>query len=1709
MTESTKEQSNPFSTGGGGTNFETRVQAAFTVLMLTGCIAPCLPPYPITKLKLQGHYAGFATDDFIVFTKHIQTAKEAKLLAQIKHDIHITTNDETFAEVIKSAWNDFTGKEFNKGSDALVLITGPLSATDTNNVRPILEWARSCENEKEFVDKINTHNFSSDAKRTKLEVFKKQLKMANSEIEVSDKQLWEFLKAFHLIGYDLDAEAGSTLSLLYSLIAQYSKDELEAHLWARIVDFVQTANQNAGTLVLETLPEDIRGAFGNADSTDWPKDIRKLRDHGDYILGGIRTTVGGVHVKQPDAIAKLIDLTEASNFVFVTGQRGVGKSSLIRDFFESASNHAPVFYLRTEDLDESHLDKVFSTMGLKGSLSNIEAGFALMPKKYLVIESLEKILELDNTKAFADLLLLLNKQQGWTVIATGRDYAYQQISFNYLQPLGVNVGTLTLEGFEYGQVQQLCEQLEPLQKLSNNPILKSLLKSPFYADLAYRVLETGTEFAPGDGEKEFRAAVWRDVIAKEQERTGGLPLKRKKTFIDIAVQRAKRMVYGIPGGKFDSSAVLKLEEDNLIRRDSLKGLVSLSHDVFEDWALEQYIEDAHRQYTSNLQGFLDAIGNEPAINRAFRLWLHQKLRYGENVADLVRSVLTDQKIQRYWQDETIAAVLLGDNPDEFLELLKDLIFLSDGELLKRFCFILRITCQAPDQTSTPRLLENDQETLVDTLLLKPYGNGWNAIICFLYKNKDLLTEDFVPHVTAVLNDWASLLHIDKALPPPAREAGLLALHFLDRVKESHGNDKDRKKLLSVIIRSVPAIHAEFVELLEADVFISKTSKQRLRPRYADDLCEMAFSLVETAFLCKHDPDLLIKLANLEWFFDASNEDDQPWYSRSRIEVAECFGFHEFKYEFFPPSGSKGPFQYLLYYHSKKGLDFILNLLNRAADRYAHSDLDSPRDSADLKVGYSEPLIPQIEIHLNDGSSVKQYCSGRLWPAYRGDTVAPYLLQSALMALENWLIAYVEHSKSEDIEPLFDYILRNSNSVMPTAVLASVATGFSEKAAKSALPLLRTPELYFMDLSRALHEQGGHEINWFGGLNRDVFSDVYVEERRTAALRPWRREHLETLIMRLQLSELREDALACIDLMRSSTPESEAVRFLYHRIDSRGWKVVEDKENNRILFESKNIEPDLEKIQQKSQEELQLAGRFSSLFLWAKHNIGHEATEREYYSSWKDALIEAKNLFEKLKSNPANELARMHYGGIVTAAAVLVRDHSSELMAEDILWCTELIISTVAANADTDNQLAIADITDHDGAAAASSVLPILLDFVSKEDEKLIVRTLIATALTHANKNVRQGAANGVREDLWQRDHEFAQNCINGAIEYARFEKKSQAKRRRDLYLDNNAKEAERIELKVKRAKFRDRLARGGFSNKLSAISFQTHNSWHILVPCLMIPDGSKNPEHIELLSQMLALFFEAEKNKHEHHSGQDNNLEINYEIPLDFTKRFAKHLFSLDKTGFGVYIKQLQGGCDSAPDFINYLVLCIAVEAERTGERETFWRIWKELSQKVQGIAIEIAQQDSDHRRWDERTKLIRGMLHADTDWQKIDLENQDIAYGKDLVLEFVENAGKNPDVFEATTKLMYYFPSIFFDAGIHILSKYQKEEGGTRLLSEMNTAFYLERSIQRFLQLSQTGPLSQKMHESCFILLDAIVETSSSRAYYLREHLIRSRKIL
>jgi hypothetical protein len=1710
MAEYVKEQSNSFSTAGGGVNFETRVQAAFTVLLLTGGAAPCFPDHRINKLVLQGRYAGFNTDDAIVFLHHLQSAAEAKLLAQMKHDVAFTEGDKVLAGVIQSFWHDLSNGVIDVATDAFALITGPLSATDINDVRAILEWARTCTDEQEFFAKINTPRFGSEAKRRKLEVFRTHLRVANNDVDVSDKQVWEFLKLFHLIGYDLDAASGSLLSFLLSLIEQRSSQAPQA-VWSTIVDLVQTFNQNAGTITLDTLPANVRTLFDPVASTAWSQDIKKFTERSALVLDAIEATIGGVHVDQSEGLLTLLELTESSNFVFVTGARGVGKSSLIKAFSDHVGKHAPVFCLRTEELGKAHLDHVFSAMGLSAPLTTLEKGFAMMPKKYLLLESFEKLLELGDAKAFTDLLTFLKKQSGWTIVATGREYAYQQIMFNYLQPHKLQFTTLEVDTFSDAQVQTLCQQLPQLEAFAKNPALLPLLETPFFAKLALRVLERGATFTPHASEQEFKTAVWNNVIANVTDRSvPGMAAKRRRTFINIALQRAKRMIYGVSEGEFEGDAIDRLEHDHLIWRDFERGLVSPAHDVLEDWALEAYIEESYQRQPGNARAFLDAIGHEPAMNRAFRLWLQQKLRVGAPVKEFVRSVLTTQAVERYWQDETIAAILLSDNPGGFLELLTEDLFANDAELLRRFCFVLRIACQTPSHTPGDRQIEITQ-TIKEIALPTPYGQGWQAMSNFALENKARLSPSLARHITGVLDTWAQSLTIFDKPSELWRQMGLLALHLLQFHKGSYRDNGDGEKLLSIILKTAPAIHEEFAALLERDVLVSRPRREGGRPRYADTLCEMALSGVEVFYLAHFEPVLVIRLARFEWMDARQEEDDEePWYRY--IEMEECFGLDDYRYKFYPPSGLRGPFHTLLRSHPIKGLEFLLAFINSCATKYAHSNLDAESRPESLRIGNPQPLIGQVELALGDGTTVKQFSSQRLWLAYRGHHNVPSLLESALMALENHLVELAEASEFDLLERLFGHIMRESNSVMTTAVLVSLATGFPDQLGKTALPMLRVPAFYDYDLTRRTHEDVGRMINEFASpYNSEPLKAWYAEERQRARGRPWRSEDLTLLMVKLQMQsqELGTEAREIINHLRTVAPSDPYWQLRLHRMDIRNWEPVAEHED-KIMFSAKEPEPKLQEKQRQNQSYLEKTTRFLALNNWAKATYEREANPKPQYATWQEALSQAKALFEEHRAMPVSDFKRMTYGAFVTAAAVFIRDYSHDLSEEDFEWCRRVLVEALSVYVTPEEASETFDVVMFPSLKAAASVLPIVLDFAQSGEEKRDLQQLLIAALTCQDAHVRHGAAEGVRLYLGLSNPEFAQRCFLGAVHYARFEAQQRPLRVKSRSAKNIKRQEQLQQLKAAHEAFQGAMARGEVAESWEALTLEGYDFTFMLTPCLMIPYGSREENHVTLLSSLLDIIVAAEQDEENRFDHNVRRTELPDTFAREFMEYFADYLYPLHEANFAPYLEQLKRCCELAPSFMNSLILQIAVKTEVANNKGVYWKLWKELSPTLQAIARGLATPTGHNRIHDKKRELLRTMLHAGGYWTKVDFENQDktIALGKPLILEFVDKAGQNADAFEALASLMFYFPELFLESGIPILARHQEQATGTWLLSGTNTVFYLERTIARYLRSEQSVGLTGEMHRACLVLLNAVVETASATAYYLREYLMRSRRI-
>lgn len=1695
MSENLKDQSNPFSTGGGGVNFETRIQASFALALVAGISVPGLPlSARARELKFQAKYDGVHTDDFVLFAND-KIGNDYKLCAQIKHTITISAQDSMFSEVIKGAWEDFNTTDADGRTDAFALITGPLPRKDVNSTLPILEWARYSATAEEFIKKSTTEGFTSKDKIEKLEAFKIQLKLANNNQELTEEKLWKFLRVFYLLSFDLDSKNSIVGNMMGGLISAHS-NEAPCLVVAKLITCVQEFNQNAGTLTLSNIPPDLSILFKPVISYALEEDIRKLRERGDYIFDGISTSIGGIHIPRDEDIAKIEGAFDGAQFIFVTGERGAGKSGVVKDFISARRKNMATFYLRAEDLDKSHLNDVFSVIGMRSTLGQIAEHLSLVENKVLVIESAEKILELNNQTAFTDLLKFIKAQGDWIVIATGRDYAYQKLSFSYLQLCQISFATVNIEGFSDIQLNILCSEATVLRPLVENNSMTSIIKIPFFLELAMRALSNGATFSERDTESEFRNTVWSSVIAHDSYRKGGLHVRRRATFIDIAKKRAKLMLFGVHEKDFDAEAVSALEADHLITKD--KGAyISPSHDVLEDWALEEFVNEEYRACSGDPRTFLVAIGSEPAINRGFRLWLQRKLKSDAELRDFVGLILADLSIESYWKDETITAILQSDNVDDFFLTLKPLLLKNNNELLLRFMFILRITCQRSRGLGLK--IADDVDALFQTLSLQPYGHGWAALIKFVYEIREQLVASSLPNVVDTLSIWGDGQSIQKVLSDGARIAGLLSLFLLEPIKDTYRKEKIRLKILGVILKVFPVIQNEFKDKIEQDVFVKKHNSDRLA--YVDELCQLVLQSDSAVALCKESPDFVIRLAYHEWVKEHEVDMLGQLYS---MDIEASYGL-DTEHEYSSASGIKGPFKYLFIFHPRKTLDFMINFFNRAVAIFSESKHAAVVDIPSPYKMPNQTALNKIEIKLNNGTSIEQFSSSQLWNGYRGFSTLPGVLQCTLMAFENWLMNYVEKSgPNNEIDWIFNYILTSSNSVMPTAVLASVATAFPNKIGEATLPLLKCSELYKLDILRQSQEK--FEGGWFGGgFNSDPLSNLYIQERKIASNRPCRKQSLEHLLLTFQFNqELRDRALTIIDALQAQAvaTQDEDLRFMLHRTDSRGFSVVKDKKTSDIYLKTKaELPQDLIKVKADFDQQRKLDLRIQKLFVWTRKAWDERMFDTSRYATHIDALDEARNLVLMLQDDAAvTEFRQMAVGATRTAAALCLRDELETLSEDNFEWVVHIVLDAVIQYADAIDSSAASDATDSFGSVACAYVLLRLFEFDWSEEDFTALKLHLACALTHANHHVRIAVARGIAAYLWQENPDFAAFCMRSVIAYSRFEEEVLQPKRYRQYQDKFKSRTEEISEDIRY--FRTEFSEGKNYGESELESINELELEKVYLSVLMIPVDSKDSEHTQLLKKMVEYVYD-----HQYRNNNDRTtFRLSNIVESTIRKCLVEHVVGARHSNFEDMRDLLLLGCSKAPSFTYLVKLSCDIAMEKLQDFDSIWALWRVLEPGL----VAIAKNDLTTRfsgRENDLNRLLRGMLYMDFRDNGHPSNMICLERGADHLLNFMRNNAENSHVYEALCSLIYHFPQMFFADGIGIaMEKY--EENSDILHMQVNSAYYLEMSLARYLQVENRGSLTRKMHKVCLVLLTGIIELGSARAYYLRDNLVSARRI-
>jgi len=784
--------------------------------------------------------------------------------------------------------------------------------------------------------------------------------------------------------------------------------------------------------------------------------------------------------------------------------------------------------------------------------------------------------------------------------------------------------------------------------------------------------------------------------------------------------------------------------------------------------------------------------------------------------------------------------------------------------------------------------------------------------------------DNAPLILGLVEDWAKQINWRNTTPSGLADAGRIVSALLFGV-EGYGFEDLRKRTLEVILK-IPGAVPEFRALLK------RAESPDHRDRVASDLADLLLGSLSGSYACQAYPAEVISFVNARLRI---NDSDLGYDGRfSALEVNQVFGIREYGVsEFFPASALQGPFTALLQSHPQEAVTFVLDLLNHAGDWYGRQKWPG------LQL---EPAC-QILINIPDSEPVQQWMNGRLYGLYRGMAVGPCALQSALMALEAWLLRVAE-SESVDLESWLVYILRNSNSVMPTAVVASVCIAHPGKAGRAGVALLSSRDLIQCDRSRMASESPGSlEIGF--GLNPSNY--LYEHERKQSNGLQHRREDLETLAVRMQFTEWREEVWRVIDRHRSDLPEDDdeatlVWRLALHRMDTRGYKplavpgekAVEGEEGEDategVLFGPGEIEPDVQRMVDESSKSQAVMNRHLGLLNRAIKAWSETSSEEAL--GWKELLRGAQEIEREL--GEPEEFGR---GGPGFLAAVCVRDRVEELDESELKWCAERIESEVRRDSEPGDDISRYQKTSLRPDRACASVVSIL----AARDPAFL--GLLALALTHPVDQVAAYANAGVGAFLQDQHKDIVLLCAGAAAYRARLiamAREEEAK----LPYSERAHGGELVDRAT--AAVRAAIVRGGLdiAAELAALDFDDWASSTSARSILRIfechSDWEESRDFFARVTEWLADVWARDRRRDSSQGRRDYELEHEarrvvagcvLRLPVVEARRICRP-----------FVEAVGGHAREVSDFVQDLI-----SAADGGGDDCFWDLWQDFADKA------------------------------------------------------------------------------------------------------------------------------------------------------------------
>jgi hypothetical protein len=1344
--------SSPAATGGAGTTFEQHVGAYWLAQLLVRAIPPVLIDRTVTEVSFQTERLGWQTDDFLVVSEGAG-APPRKLAGQVKRSFTLSASDKDCVQAIGDFWKDFNNAGvFSPDTDRLALVTLRGTNTLLEHFVGLLDCARASRDGADFARRLATEGFISD----KAVDYCAALQKIIGDLEgkaVTPADIWLFLRVLDVVSLDLHTSTRQHEAHIKSLLALTATEgdpaAIAAASWNELVVEASTAMAASRSLRRADLPETLQARHG-AIGTNEQRVLIALKDHTAPVLRNIGTTIGkDFHLARAALVQKVLSALEGAQVVLVTGPAGSGKSAVGKEAVNVLAQHHFMFGFRVEEFAQPHFDATLAAAQVPASRAKLAAILGAQDRKVILVESVERLLEKTPRDAFNDLMTLAADDPGVRIVLTCRDYSLELVRTSFLQPHGINHHVIRVPPLDDAELDAIENAYPALAIPLKNPTLRNLLRNPFLLDKALGIPWSADRPLP-QSEREFRALFWRQIVRADHRVAPGMGRRREEALEEIAIRRARALSAYVLSTDLDPEVVDSLRSDSLISSpaDNLL-LVATAHDVLEDWAILQWLEEQHLAEAS-FRVLSAAIGAHPAIRRSYRKWVAELVDRDTAAADrLFEAAVGETDISVQFRDDTLVSLLKAPSAPDFLARHEAQLLTNDRAVLKRVIHLLRVACVKTADWLAPYFTKG-------SIFNVPDGSAWPAVLRLVHRNLAV----FAPNERALL---ISLVEDSvrgvSAWAPEVEDAEFIAgiAHWLLEGMRGYGGEDVRKRVLQTIAKIPNADPVRFEAVLRGHI-----EEGERRDLVSEEFQELIYEGIDGMPAARDLPDVVISVGADYLLVSEEDLKDEHRYAGSRIEVDLYFGIDdELRHDAFPSSAIRGPWSQLLRFHPVKALSFYAKVFNHSADWYAHPRL---RDRL-------EPAW-EVELTFTDGSTKKQWVNGRLWGLYRGMTVGPYTLQSMLMALEAWLLELGKQTP-ELLDGVLVNILRHNDNAALTAVVAGVATAYPHASGETLLALLSVRDFITLDRSRMVNES---QMSAMDGMFPTLRADHQIYERinKEANARPHRTHDLEAAIANLQFGPYAERVQALFDKHLAALPAIEQQdrddklwRLAIHRMDFRQYTRSEvsipatsategtpsEPPKRYIRFDPKPVDADVQALVDEGAERTSTMNARLGLLMWGLHAFQRQSGKHDP-AQWSARLAEAQAMDREADEEDFSR----HGPGLV--AAVCIRDRWEEMTQEQCDWCVDVVCSEVLRHADDADHMVRVQNNGMAADRAGAFVLALLLGKPLALAQTQRVRMAFAAAMTHPVDEVRSYATWSIDETVWSINRALALRCIN-------------------------------------------------------------------------------------------------------------------------------------------------------------------------------------------------------------------------------------------------------------------------------------------------------------------------------------------------------------